>query len=283
MTETQLLKWQDVTITNNFMFSKIMSDKSLCKQFLEVMMEIRIDHLEEVSTEATRKVDPYSKAVRFDVYVKDSTRIFDVEMQMSDTLEIPKRSRYYQSVCDMDSLEAGQYYSDLKESYVIFICPFDLFGLGLPCYTFENLCLENKAIHLEDKTHKIFYNFTAYQRELNKNRRSVLQYFAEGKPEGQLAKQLDRKLEEAKVNVKWRAEYMTLEMELIGREKVGLEKGHQLGLNEGIEIGTARGIARGEEKKAQETAKRMLAANMPIPQIAQFTGLKIEEIETLNR
>lgn len=62
------------------------------------------------------------------------TRIFDVEMQMSDTLELPKRSRYYQSVCDMDSLEAGKFYSDLKESYVIFICPFDLFGKELPCY-----------------------------------------------------------------------------------------------------------------------------------------------------
>ena len=62
---------------------------------------------------------------------------------------------------------------------------------------------------------------------------------------------------------------MTLEMELIGREKVGLEKGHQLGLNEGITI------------EKEETAKRMLAANMSIPQIAQFTGLKIEEIENL--
>ena len=279
MTETQLLNWQDVPITNNFMFSKIMSDKSLCKEFLEVMMEIRIDHLEEVSAEATRKVDPYSKAVRFDVYVKDSTRIFDVEMQMSDTLELPKRSRYYQSVCDMDSLEAGKFYSDLKESYVIFICPFDLFGKELPCYTFENVCLENSAVRLDDKTHKIFYNFTAYQRELNKSRRSVLQYFAEGKPDGPLARQLDRRLEEAKVNVKWRAEFMTLEMELIGREKVGLEKGRQLGLNEGIEIGTSRG----ESKNARETAKRMLDANMPLIQIAQFTGLKIEEIENLSK
>ena len=107
----------------------------------------------------------------------------------------------------------------------------------------------------------------------------MLQYFAEGKPDGPLARQLDRRLEEAKVNVKWRAEFMTLEMELIGREKVG----HKLGLAEGIEIGTARGTKNGALQNARETAKRMLDANMPLIQIAQFTGLKIEEIENLSK
>ena len=40
-------------------------------------------------------------------------------------------------------------------------------------------------------------------------------------------------------------------------------------------------IAEGITIEKEETAKRMLAANMSIPQIAQFTGLKIEEIENL--
>src|SRR5574344_354773 len=134
LTGTPVLKWQDVPITNNFMFSKIMSDKTLCKEFLEVMLEIRIDHLEEISTESTLKTDLYAKGVRFDVYVQDSSRVFDIEMQMCDTRELPKRARYYQSVCDVDTLDAGSFYSDLKETYVLFICPFDLFGRELPCY-----------------------------------------------------------------------------------------------------------------------------------------------------
>ena len=41
MTETQITRWADVPITNNFMFSKVLSDKTLCKDFLEVMLEIR--------------------------------------------------------------------------------------------------------------------------------------------------------------------------------------------------------------------------------------------------
>ena len=270
MTETQITKWQDVPITNNFMFSKVLSDKQLCGEFLEVMLDIRIDHLEESNAEVTRRVDPYSKGVRFDVYVKDSGRIFDVEMQMKDTLELPKRARYYQSVCDTDSLDAGQFYSELKESYVIFLCPSDLFGKGLSRYTFENTCLEDRNVKLEDKTHKIFFNFNAYTRELNKNRRSVLQYLAEGKAQSTLAARLNKKLKEAKVNVKWRAEYMTLEMELIGREKVG----RKIGLEEGIAIGTEQG----EHAKAVAVAKNLIKMGLSVQQVSEATGLSVDEI-----
>ena len=36
----------------------------------------------------------------------------------------------------------------LKESHVIFICMEDIFGHGLPVYTFEDVCLENNAVKL---------------------------------------------------------------------------------------------------------------------------------------
>ena len=38
---------------------------------------------------------------------------------------------------DIDSLLKGAVYSELKESYVIFICTSDPFESGLPVYTFE--------------------------------------------------------------------------------------------------------------------------------------------------
>ena len=51
--------------------------------------------------------------------------------------DIGKRTRYYQSMIDIDSLLKGAVYSELKESYVIFICTSDPFESGLPVYTFE--------------------------------------------------------------------------------------------------------------------------------------------------
>ena len=51
----------------------------------------------------------------------------------------------------------GTYHSisNLKESFIIFICTFDPFNHELPCYTFKSICKENTAIELNDKTSKI--------------------------------------------------------------------------------------------------------------------------------
>ena len=93
-----------------------------------------------------------SKSVRFDVYSKDDNRIFDSELQTTDTKNLPKRARYYQSIIDMDNLSKGENYSKLKESYVIFLCLDDIFNKSLPVYFFENLCRQKKDLTLNEGT-----------------------------------------------------------------------------------------------------------------------------------
>ena len=36
---------------------------------------------------------------------------------------------------------------------------------GLPCYTFRNICAENKHVELDDKSLKVIYNSSAYERD----------------------------------------------------------------------------------------------------------------------
>ena len=60
----------------------------------------------------------------------------------------PKRTRYYQGMIDMDELKKGQYYTELKESFIIFICTFDPFGENLPMYTFRHRCIEKEGLEL---------------------------------------------------------------------------------------------------------------------------------------
>ena len=55
-------------------------------------------------------------------------------MQAVDTNELPERSRYYLGCCDVDSLQAGGKYKDLKDTYIIFICIPDLFEKGMCIY-----------------------------------------------------------------------------------------------------------------------------------------------------
>ena len=57
---------------------------------------------------------------------------------------------------DLNLLERGADYKELKKSYVIFICPFDQFQEGLHKYTFENQCKEIPELVLGDESTKIF-------------------------------------------------------------------------------------------------------------------------------
>ena len=112
-----------------------MRDPEICKGVIERLLQVKIDHIEYPELQKT--ISPFytKKGVRLDLYVADSNRVFDVECQSYKVENIGKRTRYYQSMLDCDSLMKAADYSKLKESFVIFICVDDSFGKGLPVYT----------------------------------------------------------------------------------------------------------------------------------------------------
>ena len=68
-------------------------------------------------------------------------------MQKEYRNDLVKRSRYYQSLIDSPLLEPGSVnFNQLNNTYMILIMPFDLFGPGRYCYTFQNCCREGKAL-----------------------------------------------------------------------------------------------------------------------------------------
>jgi len=88
-----------------------------------------------------------AKSVRLDVYVKDDKdTVYNIEMQTSPQSYLPKRSRYYQGMIDLNLIEKGELYDKLNTSYVIFICTFDPFNKGRHVYHFENRCIDDPAL-----------------------------------------------------------------------------------------------------------------------------------------
>ena len=65
-----------------------------------------------------------------------------------------------------------------------------------------------------------------------------------------------------------------------GLEK-GLAEGREKGLAEGREKGLAEGRAEGRVEAQLEVARKMLAAGMPVEQIAELTGLAVETLYEL--
>lgn len=227
--------WESLGIANDFMFGKVMQDAELCKDLLQrILPELEIDHIEYPEAQKSIRPDADAKSVRLDVYVKDGKgTVYDIEMQAADTKELPKRSRYYQSMLDMQLIDKGQTYKKLKPSFVIFICPFDLFDKGRHMYSFENICKEDKSVFLDDGAVKIFLNASGRQDDVSKELRAFLDYVAGVESEDDFVKRVAEAVREAKKNREWRHEYMTLLM----RDQENIEKGKIEGRAEGKSIG----------------------------------------------
>lgn len=235
--------WEEIGISNDFMFGKVMQQPELCKELLHrILPDLKIERIEYPEAQKGIKLDADAKSVRLDVYVKDGKgTVYDIEMQMADTKELPKRARYYQSLIDLQLIDKGQSYKKLKPSYIIFICPFDLYGKRRHIYTFENTCREDQSVLLGDSTAKIFLNTDSDLDDVSKELRAFLDYVAGGKSDDDYVLKLEEAVKEAKKNREWRHEYMTLLMrdqeniekgKLEGRVVEIIETGYEFGLSE---------------------------------------------------
>ena len=219
-------KYEELGITDAFMFAKVMSNKEICKPVLEQILNIKIRDIEYLDYEETIQIAPGSKSIRLDIYVEDDKNtVFNLEMQTTNYEELPKRSRYYQDIIDLKLIEKGQAYDILKTSYVLFICTFDFFEKNRSIYEFENICVDDSDIKLNDGTHKIFLNTKGNRDGISEELQMLLDYFDGREPESQLAKDIDRKVFEARNNKQWRREYMSYQMELDKQFRNGREEG----------------------------------------------------------
>lgn len=183
------------------------------------------------------KPDADARGIRLDVYTKDDkNRVFDIEMQMTVTKELPKRSRYYHSMLDLQLIDKGQTYAKLKPSFVIFICLADMFGAGRHKYTFETVCREDRTIWLGEERTTIFLNADSQMEDVSKELTAFLNYAAGCVSEDPFVKKLDEAVKEAKRNREWRREYMTLLM----RDQENIEKGRKEGRREGRKEGQVK-------------------------------------------
>ncbi|MFI3175856.1 MAG: Rpn family recombination-promoting nuclease/putative transposase, partial [Bacillota bacterium] len=206
-------KWNNLTIADNFIFSAVMQDAEICKKVIELLLGFQIGAIKNQEIEKTIAITRNARGVRLDVYVKDEDKVYNIEMQVADKKNLPKRSRYYQGMIDLNTIQRGGLFNQLKESYVIFICTFDPFGKDLPIYTFENLCKEENGLPLNDGTYKLFFNATKYDAITSEDLKHFMSYvngsYQESNP---FTKQLNEKVTEIKTSDKWRVEFMTLDL-----------------------------------------------------------------------
>ena len=123
--EAKIFKdFDDLSFTDDYMFCQTMvQNPELCKELAELIIGKKISKIVNIVDQKAVRVLADGKGVRFDVILEGETEICDIEMQNDiDRSVLPKRSRYYQSVSDVNQLVAGEVYTNLKKSYILFIC-----------------------------------------------------------------------------------------------------------------------------------------------------------------
>ena len=225
------------------------------------------DSLENLSveTQKTLKLEADAHGVRFDAFVESSKLWADIEMQTDNDSMIDKRARYYHANMDLDFLEQGQPYENLKPSYVIFICTFDHFNMDEPVYFFRSWDVE-KSLPLKDLSYTIMLNTKCSPEKVPKALKPFYEYLNDPKKNeaSELTRMIDERVRKFNSN-EWRKRYMTFEYIL----------------NEHKREGEAIGFEKGAAQKQREIAKNLKQAGIPVEVIAENTGLSAEEVEAL--
>ena len=270
--------------TNDNIVMNVMRSPKICRALLELILPneeigaIRIrksdnplldnseidekaDESMSIKTQKTLKLGADVHGVRFDAFVESSKLWADIEMQTSDGSELDKRARYYHANIDLDFLEQGQPYENLKPSYVIFICTFDHFNMDEPVYFFRSWDVE-KSLPLKDLSYTIMLNTKCSPEKVPEALKPFYEYLNDPKKNqaSELTRMIDERVRKFNSN-EWRQKYMTFEYILNERER--------------------KSFAEGAAKEKREIAKNMKEKNIPNTDIAEITGLSAEEIEKL--
>ena len=267
MSET---RFEDLQISNDFMFKEVMkSNKGLCKRLVGSIMQQDIEDIVYIETEKT--LQPYydSRGIRLDVILADKNHTrYNLEMQaknvIGDTGEalLPKRTRYYQSVIDMDMLKQGENFDQLNPLVLIFICTFDFYKEGRYVYTFKSRCLENLELELANDVTVKLVNAKGKHGQVNTLLKNFLQYVMTNEPVDDFTEDVERQVWAVKNDKKAREEYMVLQAKIREHEIVAYEAGE----------------AQGEAKKSRETAIEMLRDGEPLTKIMKYSKLDKEAI-----
>ena len=262
--DKRIAKWSKLTLRNNFMFRLVMEKQELCKKLIECILGIKIKSISYMEHEKSFEANLRSKGIRLDLFVIDEDGVaYDIEMQMDNSYKefLGRRTRYYVSTMDNNALKKGERYSQLRKSYVIFICTFDPFGRGLAKYTFNAICNEDHSLVLDDGVTRVFINTEGDRHRISKELASFIGYISTGEVTDDYTKDLDEEVRALRNDDGRERDYMTYMQTIMEHEDMAYN----------------RGIS--QANKAM--AIKMLKANKPYEEISEFTELTLSEIREL--
>lgn len=167
---------EELNLIDNFLFGLMMTNpevnEAFARKIVKVILGKQIERIRVVPQKIFYGTDTAYHGTRLDVYIEEENNkqgdgsdiveesVFDIEPEKKNDKVIvnalPKRVRFYHAKIDAETLKSGEDYGMLKKVYVIFIMPFDPFGLNRMVYTIKNSCVEEPEMPYDDGATTIF-------------------------------------------------------------------------------------------------------------------------------
>ena len=263
------IKHKIYPFTHNEIFKIVMQDKSIAAEIISIVLNRKVAKIENYSTEKDKKKTKDSHGVCYDLYFEGDSTVYNVEMQNSRAASLGRRCRYYQSLIDTDIFGVSEHYDNLKDSYIIFLCTFDPFGLARLIYTFESVCTDDgdcvvgDALKLDTGAKIVICNARAYNKT-NEDMRDFFEYLVTHKVahKNAFVEKIDRAVQVANGNEEVRERIMigdfALEDAKFEAREIGREEGIKWGRKEGIKWGEKKGRREGKREGRNSERRRLV-------------------------
>lgn len=224
---------EDLNLLDAFLMEVTTENVENAKKIAKVVIERATGHtVENLIVETEKQLKGLSldrRGIRMDIYVQEqdhkgngapTLRLYNIEPNKYYEKDIPRRSRFYQSLIDSKLLPTDTPFEDLPDVITIWILPYDPFGENRMIYTVKNMVVENNELMYNDGVIKLFL-YTKGTKGGSQKLKDLLTYIEHTTPSNAVDDDL-LKIQEIVDNVKNRKDvgkrYMTLQ-EMINYEK----------------------------------------------------------------
>ena len=247
---------KNFTLMSDIFMRNVFKQRECLEYVLQVIMEKQdLQVIDQIIQKDYKNLQ--GRSAIMDCVARDSEgKQFDVEIQQDNEGASPKRARYHSGLMDMNTLNPGQDFDELPESYVIFITRDDILGYDFPIYHIDRHIKEADD-SFQDEAHIIYVNSRKQEdTELGRLMHDLHCKNADEMHSPVLAKRV-HELKDTQKGV----ELMCHEMEKIYSE--GMESGEK----------------RGELKAKKETALSLAEMGLPVEKIAKAVNHNVNEVQ----
>lgn len=155
--ERMLKDLEQLTLLSDVFMSVVLSDLGACQHVVRILTG---DH--EIRLKSVRTQYVISKAVtrgaRLDVLAEEQkSTLYHLEIENTDTMDHPRRTRFYGALTDSELLRKGAGYSALPDRRIFYISRTDIWKKGYTIYEEEKRFRQTGLLH-EDGAHVTYVN-----------------------------------------------------------------------------------------------------------------------------